>query len=679
MKDIKWYTDRMNYLLAYHRISHLKMDAMDAMAHMIWEPDWPDGVQPPDWWRNFPTPKLKNDLNTGITMFSKVAPHFKLMPLHSSQGTRDRANEIEMALQWQYYLSSMTGHKNITRNVVKNALKFDHVSIQVIYNKEQQRQNVDLSARKWNMPGDFTFVVHKPTTVFPEYSSYGMESQLLVKKTTVQDVKAGWGSNIKALNDLEEATGSTKSHVYLFDWTDHRDRIVLCFPSSNTNQPTADTFLSNLPVGVASPIEVFVGEHGLPFMPWVDVIGGADDDELPENQHRPLLDTAYEGDQYNSANILRSALRSLVLANLVKTHAVTKTMDGEPPEVDRSQALPIVNMTIGETYDELPSPQLDHRLSQLVAEDDSEMGGGTIPGILSSPSLQRGVSFSSINHQYQVAESKLDVHITTAEQGLADMAKIMLQCYIHYKDPLTGYEVLDKNGQRFQAKNGTDTQKSYTGNKINIPASEIPRDVARGDAIYLTAKLTATHPIDETQKLNGGLLMKQVGYPQEEIFEALDEANPQELRKRQYVEMFTDAAIQKHLKPLMAEGDAEAQLIVGRVQQQLQQEAMKAQQAAQQPPAPGGDMPPGTQPPAGPQAGMNPGGLPPGMAEQQANMGAVAGNTAPPANLEAITAAAKGQRGGALPAQLGPGMTTKEAVSGPRDGVDVFGKKGGKK
>lgn len=667
MQKLDYYTNRMNYLLRYHQKSHLKMAAMDAMDHMIWTPAWPDGMQPPDWWRNFPTPKLKNDLNAGVNMFSKVAPQFKLIPLHNSQGTRDRANEIEMALQWQYYLSSMVGKKNVTRNVVRNALKYDEVVIQVIYNKEQRKQNDVLGGRQWNMPGDFTFVVHNPMTVYPQFSSYGMESMLLVKKTTVLDVKAAWGNRITKLNDLEDEAGTSQAYVYLFDWTDHDDRIVLCFPASTSNQAPITTTMTNLPVGVGDPIQILMAPHKLPFMPWVDVIGGADDDELPENQHKPLLDTAYEGDQYNNANIMRSALRSKLLATLTKPTYRSKTMDGDEPEIDRSGPEPVVNLMVGEDFDELPPAQMDNRIAQFIAEDDAEMGGGTIPDILSAPSIKSGVAFSSINHQYDVAESKLDPHIQVAETGFGDVGKIMLRYYIHYGDPLTGYETLDKNGKRFQSKSGIDKQQAYTGNPVNIPSDEIPRDVARGDAIYLKAKLTASHPIDETQQLNGGLLMKQIGYPQEEIFEALGEANPQELKKRLYIEQFESAAIQNHLAPFAAQGQADAQMIMGRAQMKLQQEMM----AAQQPPAPGGQMPPETQAPDPNAQGGNPmdmGGMPPGMAEQQANMGAIAGDTAAPANLDALTAAAAGQSGGAFPAQLAPGMTTKEAVTGPRKG-----------
>lgn len=650
----EYYVNRMNYLLAYHRQSHVKMDAMDAMDHMIWSPTWPGGMIQPTWWRNFPTPKLKNDLNSGTTMFSKVAPQFKLVPLVDNQQMRDHANKIEKALQWQYYLSC----KKITKGVVRNALKFDHVSIQIVYNKEQSKINKLIETNRWDAPGDFTFILHKPTTVYPVHSSLGLESQLVVKKTSVQDVQAVWGMGNSKLNALEDKEGSGRAFVYLFDWTDHVDRVVLCFPTSDGS---AASTLANMPVGLGSPIEVFKDAHNLPFIPWVDVIGSADNDELPEDQHRPLLDTAYEGDQYNNANIIRSAMRSLVLASLTKIAAVTKTQDGEPPEIDRSQALPEVNLEINESYEQLPSPQIDSRLAQLVAEDDAEMGGGTIPGVLADPRIQSGVAFASINHQYDVAESKLDPHITVAEDALAEAAKIMLRFYIHTGDPLTGYAFKQKKAK---SKGSIDLQPDYSGGKIEVPSDEIPTDVARGDAIYLTAKLTASHPIDQTAKLNGGLLMKQIGYPQEEIFEALDEANPQELIKKLFVEMFTNAAVQKRLKPLMAEGDAAAQTVVGRAQMKLQQEMM----AAQQPQAPQQPMPPDMQPPdpsqvPGPaNGGMSPGQLAPGQMEQQAMAKAVGSDPSMSDPLAAITAAATGQRGGELSAMLGPGATTRESV-----------------
>jgi hypothetical protein len=356
-------------------------------------------------------------------------------------------------------------------------------------------------------------------------------------------------------------------------------------------------------------------------------------------------------------------------------------MDKESPEADFGAIGGDYALGVGENIEAMPPPQLDPRIMQLISEDVSEIGEGTLPRIIANPQPMNGTAFATQNQMIDAANSSLLRFTRKAEELHEDLFKVMLMWKIHTGDSLEGYAI--EKSQAGKPKTGT------TGRPIRIEPATIPRkmdnieDVASPYAIYLKVTLTNALPIDEVQKLNGGNIMRNLGLPDEMVYEELGYSNPHKIVEGRYRQQFIEAAMSKGLKKLQALAEAEAQRVMNEVQLEMQKKMMELQNPQQGPPQ---QNPPADAVPPGPDSGMAAGGMPPDVAggdmsqavpgqlnpeqmRQQAYAKAAGGSQGQDNELAAIVAAAQGgnfspNEGGAPMATLAPESLTKEAVTG---------------
>jgi len=668
-----WYIDRTNRLLQDNQNALAKMRYIDQMYHGEWRATWPDGVTAPTWWRDLPIAKPRIDLDAGTNMFASLAPKIKLNPLSDNQDTRDRSNMVEKALAWQYWLAGNRGRSNsITKDIVFNTLAYGRCPAQVNYMPWMRKNAGSRSANGfWDVAGDFDVQVHHPSTCFPVFSPYGLESEVVVKQMDESEIAATWPDSADKLRKWVGDDANSRPVLYYMDWTDHDRRFVAVFKTGSNDTVVDPTdIISAMPVG-GEKIVLLDEENDLPFLNWVDMSTGGETYRKPEHRNRGLLDVLYDFDQWNSINIWNSFQRSYAYRSLAKLDGAVVSASGETPREINTETMNLLMMNPGDDFKALPLPQLDPRIAQLKAEDITEMGNSTIPELLSSPSAPSGTAYATINEVYTIAKSKIDPFINTAQDIIAGIDALMLRWYMHTGDPLTGYETKYNNLTK---------QTTGTGKEINIPADTIPhqpvmgkemdnegilRDVVKGRVIYLTTALTAAMPIDKVQALNGAAIMKQIGYDDETIFENLEEEDPRGIIRRRQQQEFTNTAIGNHIQEMQAETQAKIQRMMAQVQMEAQQQMMAMQQQAQQPQQP--PVPDQQTAPIDQQAAV--GQITPGQQTQQALARAAAGQDVMPPDLTAMLAAAKGVNpgmGDMSPTALAPGQTPRRTERGPK-------------
>ena len=666
---------------------NVKFAELDRMKHVIWASTWPSDVPKPSWWKDSPSAMPANDLSAATRMYSSVLPVVKMEPIQDAEAARAHCNDVEDALVWQYNLAAKRGDGVFTYGAVESMMLYGMGAVQIVYLPAQRKIASQLGTRAiWNVQGDYAFLLYHPSSIYDQRSElYGLQNVLSVKDMYGEDIIASWGDKkaAKIVKILKDDEGNASHRLFrVYDWTDDKHRVVLAQDLGGSKVvQTSQSAQASVRPGSGDAITIENAEHGLPFLSWSIKRVGSPLETLPEYQVTSLFNSMYEADQWNELNIWRSMIRSSTAATMLAPQTTSNTMDGESPETDFSQLGGNVPLQPNEHYSRLPPSQLDPRILEIISDQTSEIGEGTLPRILVDPKFVRGAAFASQNQMIQSAENSLLRFTHKAEDLHADLFKVMLMWKIHTGDNLEGYA---------QETTHSGAKKSATkGRYISITSGTIPRrmadisDVASEYAIYLKVELKNALPIDEVQKLNGGNIMRNLGMADELVYESLGYNNPQKMVEARYRQQFVEAAMSKGLKKLQAMAEAEAQKILNAVALEQQKAIMEMQKEAQQPAPPPQGPPPGAQPPdpsqaagsmppdvaGGPMSQAVPNQLNPDQMRQQAMAKAMGGSDAPNNDLAAIVAAAKGgnfspNQGGAPMATLAPGALTKEAVTG---------------
>lgn len=659
-----------------------KFAAMDAMNHSEWQAPWTSENPRPAWWRDFPTSQPSAAIKAYTRMFSKVAPIPTLTPLQKTQKHKDRCNDIEGILMWQYELMQSRG-EDITYTIVEHAGLYAKVCMQVVYLPWQRKIAEQLETKRMDVQGDFAYLVEHPSNVHENKSKlYGLQDVLLVKDVPAEEIIAAWGNSEgakKVQKVLEESEGD--SPVFrLYDWTDDKHRVVLAYEVDKGSRKPRMVVSSAESVSQSKPITLCNEEHKLPFLSWVVERRGSLTETDPAKQVSPLLNSLYEGGKWDSINFWRSLMRSDTIATALRPKGTVFTADAEEPEESFDTPGGTRVMRTGDNYQPEPPAQNDPRMREFQEQDASEIGESTIPRIIADPGVESGVSFASTNQMYNAAESTLDPFSGLAARVCNMGYKLMLMWKIHDKAPLMGMKV-----KRMGMKSGRETGPIYSNDMLSISSDEIPRDmpaetaldgIVSASQIYCTTRLTASNPLDQVSEMQALNMMRQAGFPDEMAYEMAGYHNPQDILKGRYQQQLVEAVVGQTLATLQAMGQSKAQAIMMKAQMEMQQQAQQAQQPPTAPP-PDVELPPnstaaGMIPPnvAG-EMGMatNPGQLTPEQQTQQTIAKALGDETNPGGSVEDLLALLKGNgalpgQGGASPLQAAPGALTYEAVSG---------------
>lgn len=644
MKDLSYYKDEAEKMMNDDSERDNKFRAMDAYYRGEWSV--PDKFKNVDWFHSIVDMGPHDALYAAARTLATLEPHPTYHPLDSTPESRARADMIERVLAWHYWRANRRGQSRITWDIVMSALRYDEVAFQVVYLPWQEELN-GRKRKQWDAGGDFAYPIHAPVNVHSVRTSYGLERVLLAKILPVAEICNTWGDYAKEFE--KQAKEKKYRYAQYFDFTDGEYRCVWVTALSSDLR-TAPEIVPQ--TANAEEFLIYHEQHNLPFIPWVVRSGGSAVDAEPENQRHPLLDPIYRAKMWDTSNMLNSLKVSSVIANVGQPRAKNITLDGQPPEVDMSQPGGEVNLRMGEDRQILNPPPIDQAVVQIAAELSQRISSSTLPKILQDPSASGQMAFATYNASFNAAGNSLDPHRMLAEAALADGFTQMLYWSIHAKKNIYAWDTTNADRQKI-------------GRELVVKWDEM-----EPDSIYMSVKLDPKLPIDKVSQLNAGMLMKNLGMPSSRILEQLNITDPEVVADEAAQEALENAELQKVLKRINAEGDADAQAILMQVQIDMQQQQ---QAAMQQPPAPEGA------PMAGGETPMGPAGTTPEQMQQQAMARAMSG-VAPDQALgimQDMFGAAGGQpgfnpaAGGQSPTELAPGIGREQIQGRDRGGTPL--------
>ena len=187
---------------------------LDKMFHLDWS--MPEGV--PDWVMKVISTDPRDAVMTTVRTFSKIKPQFKMLPMMNNEENRERANQIETAIGWNFRQAARRDMTGIVSKLLFSSVMYTTVAAQVVYLPYQEKileamgkDNRRLKSMK--RFGDFAFIVHHPSSVYPTFSEYGLESVLVVRTQTFDEFKNSWGKLASAIDSdrSEEHTSELQS------------------------------------------------------------------------------------------------------------------------------------------------------------------------------------------------------------------------------------------------------------------------------------------------------------------------------------------------------------------------------------------------------------------------------------------------------------------------------------
>jgi hypothetical protein len=529
---------------------------MDEMFYSRW--DMPVGM--PDWVLKVVSTDPHDAVQTTVRTFATLKPRFKVCPMLPNEANRDRANQIETAVGYNFTQAGRRNDASVTWDVMLSASLYAEVAAQVIYLPYQEKvlEAMGKDTRRVKAAkrfGDYAFIIHNPANVYPEWSEYGLEGVLTIRVQTVDEFMDTWGELANKIVEMEDYNSGKVTYVTSCDYTNYEKRCVWGVLSD-----------SNTVLLKGNGIKILEEENKLGFIPYAIRRWGNSLSVLPEERVMPLLQSVYDSGQWDMLNVIESMDASLAVKRAAKVEFAGEFPPGQEPEVDYTEPAGVLNLPPGtRNFTSLPAQSVDQRLASVKAQQQSKVWQGTVARMLQTMEFPSGTAYSSVNQILSTAANALAPYKLLSQNALSEIAHLML-CWGKYYDKEYGKGETSLYGQY--------EEKSKAGQSISIPW-----DTIDPDALQIEVTLTADMPVDKLQQINGAVLVKQnFSVPEADLIEDLGYGDPTELEKRRKLEDYKNAYIQVDLQKLQMQLQLEMQQAQMQMQMQAQQESMAMQQ-----------------------------------------------------------------------------------------------------
>jgi hypothetical protein len=524
---------------------------IDDMHQKRWS--FPAGM--PDWVLKVVSTDPADAILTTVRTFATLEPRFKVMPMLPNQANRDRANQIETALKYNFRQAGKRNDAKIEWDVMMSATLYAEVAAQVIYLPYQEKileamgkDTRRIKAAKKN--GDFAFIIHNPANVYPEWSEYGLEGVMTARVQTVDEFMYTWGDLAKKVVSDEDYDSGNVSYVTSFDYINYEKRCVWGVYSNSMDVKCT-----------GAGIKILEEENKLGFIPYAIRRWGNSLSGDPKERVMPLLASVYDSGQWDMLNVFSSLDASLAIKRAAQPQYAAETPPGTDVELDNTEPVAVAKLPQGtRQFTPLPSQQVDQRVMSNKAQFQSGIWQSTVSRTLQTLEFPSGTAYSSVNQILSTATNALAPYKLLGQNALAEIAHLML-CWVKYYGK--EYGTVDLYGQY--------DDKTNAGKETRISS-----DTIDPDALQIEVVLTADIPVDQLQRINGAVLVKQnFRVPEAELIEDLGYGDPAELAKRRDLEDYKTAYIQTDLQRIQMAAQMEMQ----QAQMQMQMEAQQAQQS----------------------------------------------------------------------------------------------------
>jgi hypothetical protein len=531
---------------------------IDKMMRREW--NMPKGM--PDWVMKVVSTDPSDTILTTVRTFATVEPRFKVMPMLPDENNRKRANEIETAIKYNFKQAGRRNDSTVTWDVMTSAARYAEVAAQVIYLPYQEKilramgkdtRRIEAAKRF----GDFSFIIHNPANIYPEWSEYGLEGVLCVRVQTADEFIDTWGELAKPVISNEDYNEGRVSYVTSYDYINYEKRCVWGIYSD-----TGDLQLKGRGVIIMEE------ENKLGFIPYAIKRWGNSLSLNPNERVMPLLQSIYDSGQWDMLNVFSSLDASLALKRAAQAQFAAQVPPGQDIEIDNTEPAGVVKLPQGtQGFTPLPSQSVDQRVMMQKTEIRSGIWQSTVARVLQTLEFPSGTAYSSVNQILSTAVNSLSPYKMLGQNALAEVAHLML-CWIKYYGK--EYGKVDLYGQY-------DT-KEKLGQEVRISSETIDPD-----ALQIEVLLTDDIPTDKLQSINGAVLLKQnFRIPEADLIEDLVGGDPQELDKRRALEDYKNAYIAADIQRIQMAPQLEAQQMQQEQQMQMQSQQMQQEMAARQ-------------------------------------------------------------------------------------------------
>lgn len=519
--------------------------------------------------KNFSSTAPADAIDAGARTFATLMPKINIAPVRDNSAEYEDAEQKETALDWHFKRMNMWGGKTTHWRIMESAMRYCAVSFETEYlpflfkgRKKDKRLKALLhgSAFRWTP--------HHPGMVHSFQSKYGLESVVLAKSVSFQDLLSEYGAENDGVKELKEKmfskTGNQNMQdrmrvmFTLYKSTDWDETCIWVMPNSGSQKVNTDP---------AKGTKILHMEHGLDFIPWV----------IADNED-PLLKNAIATGLLDNLNNLRLLSYSAAVSMVAASQQLIQTPDGTLRNIHidtNNPTQPMVTDLTAQVRD-LQQPRPNDAVENKVQQATSEVYSSTVAQILADANkLSGGENFSSTNLAYKVALGSLSLAKDAAERAESMGFYQMFQWIDHAGDiPLIAY--------RDKGKMVQDNQK-YAGEEIVIRKGEFDTDF-----LYIDVKMREFSSLDEQAKANLAITMvERLGLSKQIVAEkdlGIEDYSVHEQKRA--VEDLMQAKIQVEIQSMMAMAKQQQQMQMQQAQTAMQQEQMAAQQpppeAAQQ-------------------------------------------------------------------------------------------------
>lgn len=565
--DIKYYQDIARAEIERCKERNELYQEIDDMIQMRYE--LPEALRKLPWIgnRKFISSAPRNAAMAATRTFSALLPTINIDPLFPDEKEWERVEKMEAAVEWHFKQLNQGRQKSTLWRIVESAVNYCAVSMQTEYLPYSRKGQTGKRISNVKKKGDFNFIVHHPSTVYPRWSNDGLECVVLAQSRTAQDILNQWGEEndgvkkmVAGIEEEAEEKGAdlrTTEMVY-FDYSDWEKRVIWCIESDGGS-------MEDLSVA-EDPYIIMNEKHKLKFLPWVVV-----------DNEEPILKAVYP--TWENLNITKSIVFSkhIQLAGH-PTYWVRKLSVNDSVEVNHDDPSQNLELTQGQDAGALPPPPLDPQLQKTEADLDSQIYQSSAASVLGSVERFAGAStpFSSINAVLQAALGQLGLAKLTAEQALTEGFHQVFRWIDHSGEPLKAYRSKSKSNDR---------QDLMAGAQIAIMPGEAPEELDDENAIYfdpdelyITVKLQANTITDEQGRITNEInKIQHLGFSKQSAYENVGGMNFEQEQEQRAAEQLFDAEIQTQIQ----KKQMELQLWMEGQQMQMQMQVQQMQQAQQ--------------------------------------------------------------------------------------------------
>jgi hypothetical protein len=553
---------------------NIAFDAYNQMYKSGWE--LPPEIRLLPWIQQVINSDPFDAIQTGIRILASLPPSIQFQPLAPGLDNRERAGIIEKIVKWQLKSANRRRSRTIEHEMAKMSLLYDMCAVKTVdlEYEIQQKQIVNANTKReeqaLNM-GRIMYVPYDSREVMPIWSNLGLEGVLVVQHRRAQEILDEFGDKARAHPELVKLASEPhdKDWVTYYDYVDHNTRSIWVDEGRTFTTPRASQ---------QARWYIDHGSNPLPFLNWA-IKGGTELENDPIHKFQPLLYPVYATGAWDIKNIVQTLGVSEVIAHTGSPRYVEEGPNPQISEVDYGEPERIAKMAPGNTLRALQPAALDQALANVEAMLSAQLDKQTVSAILQGGELPAGVAFATLNLVTQTAIGVLTPAKDLTQKVLAEMFAQTLM-WVEFTDkPLYGFE----------------TSGDDIGAEMIIRPEELD-----AKSIYIDVELHPDSPTDQAQKVNtAGIMVGQLGLSQESALSEVGfEDAAAEMKKRMFEDLvrheFEMELEQERLQ--MQNGLAlELQSAQMKMEFEMQQAMLAAQQGQQQGGPPGGGAPGGLQ------------------------------------------------------------------------------------